>query len=128
MLLSINAYINAEINTMIDDISGIYASNTMLNELQISLTQVHRYLETFLDTRDTEAIEGYLRNQQEFSNRLERLNGRLLDDDSMITQKNIGNLIPVFCKVILTFKGFALYQAYRLLRRPGSQLVHRLGA
>ena len=38
MLLSINAYINAEINTMIDDISGIYASNTMLNELQISLT------------------------------------------------------------------------------------------
>ena len=87
MLLSINAYINAEINTMIDDISGIYASNTMLNELQISLTQVHRYLETFLDTRDMEAIEGYLRNQQEFSNRLERLNGRLLDDDSMITQK-----------------------------------------
>lgn len=92
MLLGINAYINAEINTMIDDISGIYASNTMLNELQISLTQVHRYLETFLDTRDTEAIEGYLRNQQEFSNRLEQLNGRLLDDDSMITQKNIRSI------------------------------------
>lgn len=92
MLLSINAYINAEINTMIDDISGIYASNTMLNELQISLTQVHHYLEAFLDTRDTEAIEGYLRNQQEFSNRLEQLNGRLLDDDSMITQKNIRSI------------------------------------
>lgn len=92
MLLSINAYINAEINTMIDDISGIYASNTMLNELQISLTQVHHYLETFLDTRDTEAIEGYLRNQQEFSYRLEQLNGRLLDDDSMITQKNIRSI------------------------------------
>lgn len=92
MLLSINAYINAEINTMIDGISGIYASNTMLNELQISLTQVHHYLETFLDTRDTEAIEGYLRNQQEFSNRLEQLNGRLLDDDSMITQKNIRSI------------------------------------
>lgn len=92
MLLSINAYINAGINTMIDDISGIYASNTMLNELQISLTQVHHYLETFLDTRDTEAIEGYLRNQQEFSNRLEQLNGRLLDDDSMITQKNIRSI------------------------------------
>lgn len=92
MLLSINAYINAEINTMIDDISGIYASNAMLNDLQISLTQVHRYLETFLDTRDTEAIEGYLRNQQEFSNRLERLNRRLLDDDSMITQKNIRSI------------------------------------
>ena len=92
MLLSINAYINAEINTMIDDISGIYASNTMLNELQISLTQVHHYLETFLDPRDTEAIEGYLRNQQEFSNRLEQLNGRLLDDDSMITQKNIRSI------------------------------------
>lgn len=92
MLLSINAYINAEINTMIDDISGIYASNAMLNDLQISLTQVHRYLETFLDTRDTEAIEGYLRNQQEFSNILERLNGRLLDDDSMITQKNIRSI------------------------------------
>ena len=92
MLLSINAYINAEINTMIDDISGIYASNTMLNELQISLTQVHHYLETFLDTRDTEAIEGYLRNQQEFSNRLEQLNGRLLDDDSMKKQKNIRSI------------------------------------
>ena len=46
MLLSINAYINAEINTMIDDISGIYASNTMLNmpssvsQLSISLPTV----------------------------------------------------------------------------------------
>ena len=53
---------------------------------------MHHYLETFLDTRDTEAIEGYLRNQQEFSNRLEQLNGRLLDDDSMITQKNIRSI------------------------------------
>ena len=33
-----------------------------------------------------------MRNQQEFSNRLEQLNGRLLDDDSMITQKNIRSI------------------------------------
>ena len=92
VLLSINVYMYASINTMIDDINGVYESNATLNELQISLTQVHRYLETFLDTRDTEAIEGYLRNQQEFANILERLNGRLLDDDIMITQKNIRSI------------------------------------
>ncbi|MBR7081901.1 MAG: histidine kinase [Oscillospiraceae bacterium] len=92
LLLSMNIYMYASINTMIDDIRGVYESNSTLSELQISLSQVHRYLEGFLDTRDTEALEGYLRSQQEYSNILQGLNNRLFDDGNMVAQKNIRSI------------------------------------
>ncbi|MBD5547874.1 MAG: histidine kinase [Lachnospiraceae bacterium] len=91
-ILGTNLYIYININKMIANIDNVYESNAMLNELQSRLTLIHRYMENFLDTKDTEAIEGYLRNEQEYSNQLENLNENILNDAKMIAEKNIYNM------------------------------------
>ena len=91
-ILGTNLYIYININKMIANIDSVYESNAMLNELQNRLTLIHRYMENFLDTKDTEAIEGYLRNEQEYYNQLENLNERILNDAKMIAEKNIYNM------------------------------------
>ncbi len=92
IVLGVNLYIYFNINNMIENIDKVYESNAVLNELQNDLTLIHYNMENFLDTRDTEAIEGYLRNEQEYQNGLERLNKEILNDSSMIAEKNIYNM------------------------------------
>lgn len=92
IVLGVNLYIYFNINNMIENIDKVYESNAVLNELQNGLTLIHYNMENFLDTRDTEAIEGYLRNEQEYQNGLERLNKEILNDSSMIAEKNIYNM------------------------------------
>lgn len=88
-ILGTNLYIYLNLNKMIVSIDKVYESNAMLNELQNRLTLVHRYMENFLDTKDTEALEGYLRHEQEYRNQLDSLNESVLNDARMIAEKNI---------------------------------------
>lgn len=99
IIFGVNGYIYFSINEMIENINKVYESNAMLNELQNGLTQIHRNLENFLDTRDTEAIEGYLRNEQEYRNRLENLNTRIFNDSGMIAEKNLYNMSERYLEI-----------------------------
>lgn len=92
IIFGINVYMYFNLNKMIVNIDKVYESNAMLNELQSGFTQVHRNMESFLDTRNTEAIEGYLKCEQEYQDQLERLNRSILDDENMIAEKNIRNM------------------------------------
>lgn len=89
IIFGVNLYIYFTINEMTENIDKVYESNVMLNELQSSLVQTHKYVETFLDTRDTEALEGYYRNEQEYRSSLENLNTAILGEASLIAEKNI---------------------------------------
>lgn len=89
IILGVNIYIYFNINSMIVNIDKVYESNAMLNELQNKVSLTHHNLEGFLDTMDTEAIEGYLRNEQDYFNQLEMLNTKNLNDANMIAEKNI---------------------------------------
>ncbi len=60
IILGTNIYIYFNINKMIESMDRLYERNILLNELQGCLSQVHSHLENFLETRDTDAIEGYL--------------------------------------------------------------------
>lgn len=99
IILGVNWYIYFNINKMIADIDKVYESNAMLNELQNGLTLIHRNLERFLDTRDTDAIEEYLRNEQEYLNQLENLNTYILDDETMIMEKNIYHMSQSYIEI-----------------------------
>ena len=89
IIFGVNLYIYFSINEMTENIDKVYESNARLNELQSSLVQTHRYMENFLDTRDTEALEGYFRNEQEYRKRLGNLNTDILGETSLIAEKNI---------------------------------------
>ncbi|MDD6491238.1 MAG: histidine kinase [Firmicutes bacterium] len=91
-------YIYFNINSMIENIDRVYGSNAMLNELQNELALTHRNLERFLDTKDTEALEGYFRSEQEYSKRLEKLNKITVYDANMMTEKNIYNMSQYYLK------------------------------
>lgn len=99
IILGVNWYIYFNINKMITNIDMVYESNAMLNELQNGLTLIHRNMERFLDTRDTDAIEGYLRNEQEYRNQLENLNTVILNDETMIMEKNIYNMSQSYIEI-----------------------------
>ena len=99
IILGVNWYIYFNINKAIVNIDKVYESNAMLNELQNGLTLIHRNMESFLDTKDTDAIEGYLRHQQEYSNHLENLNTSILNDTIMIAEKNIYNMSQSYLEI-----------------------------
>lgn len=99
IILGVNWYIYFNINKMIANIDTVYESNAMLNELQNGLTLIHRNLERFLDTKDTDAIEEYLRNEQEYLNRLENLNTSILNDETMIMEKNIYHMSQTYIEI-----------------------------
>lgn len=99
IILGVNWYIYFNINKMIANIDTVYESNAMLNELQNGLTLIHRNLERFLDTKDTDAIEEYLRNEQEYLNRLENLNTYILNDETMIMEKNIYHMSQTYIEI-----------------------------
>lgn len=98
-ILVTNLYIYFNINKIIVNIDKVYESNARLNELQNGLTLIQRNMENFLDTKDTEAIEGYLRNQQEYRNQLELLNTGILNDATMIAEKNIYNMSQSYIEI-----------------------------
>ncbi len=89
IIFVVNLYIYFSINEMAENIDKVYESNAMLNEMQGSLVQTHKYMEHFLDTRDTDALEGYYRNEQEYRNGLRNLNTTILGETSLIAEKNI---------------------------------------
>lgn len=98
-ILGINLYLYFSINSVIKNIDKVYESNAILNELQNRLALIHHNMESFLDTNDTEAIEGYLRNEQEYYNQLEMLNTDVLNDANMITEKNIYNMSHCYLEI-----------------------------
>lgn len=101
-ILGVNLYLYFSINNVIKNIDKVYESNAVLNDLQNKLALIHHNMEIFLDTNDTEAIEGYLRNEQEYYNQLEKLNTDILNDANMIAEKNIYNMS--YCYLEITDK------------------------
>lgn len=99
VIFGVNMYMYFNINRMIANIDTVYESNAMLNELQSSLTQLHRNMESFLDTRDTESLEGYLRCEQEYREQLYQLNRDILGDENKIAEKNICNMSERYMSV-----------------------------
>ncbi|MBD5526189.1 MAG: histidine kinase [Lachnospiraceae bacterium] len=99
IIFGVNIYIYFNINKMIINIDKVYESNAMLNELQNGLTLIHRNLESYLDTKDTEAMEGYFRNEQEYRKQMENLNVDILNDSVMIAEKNIYNMSQYYLSI-----------------------------
>lgn len=91
-IFGVNMFIYVNINEMIENISKVYESNAMLNEMQNSLSQIHRNMEIFLDTRDTEAGDEYLRSEQEYLRQLNSFQAGVFSDSGRIAERNIYNM------------------------------------
>ena len=72
--LGINVFIFKQIHTAVTRIDAVFSSNTAVNELSESLEQVESTVYEYLNTKSTQALENYYRNEQNYKNLIEELN------------------------------------------------------
>jgi two-component system sensor histidine kinase YesM len=89
ILLAVNMIMNQNMNHMISEIDEIYISNVNLNELQSVLKQVQDSMKEYLNTKSSDAMESYYKNEDEYMRLIDKLNSDIVNDDSRIIEKNI---------------------------------------
>jgi sensor histidine kinase YesM len=87
-------YIN--INAMIGKINEAYISNVNLNELSESLTSIQDSMTDYLNTKSSEALQGYYYSEQAYSKRLNNLNTTITDSHILLMEKNIKNMSEAY--------------------------------
>lgn len=92
VLLTVNIIMNRNMNYMISEIDKVYISNVNLNELQSILKQVQDSMSEYLNTKSSDAMEAYYKNEDAYMRLVDKLNSDIVNDDSRIIEKNIKNM------------------------------------
>lgn len=88
-ILAVNLYIYSIINKMTGKVEEVYISNVSLNELSNALDWVQDSMEEYLNTKSSEVMEEYYRSEQTYRNLIEKLNRKIVDNEILMTEKNI---------------------------------------
>lgn len=99
ILLAVNMIMNQNMNRMISEIDEIYISNVNLNELQSVLKQVQNSMSEYLDTKSSDAMESYYKNEDKYKRLIDNLNADIVNDDSKIIEKNIKNMSSNYLEI-----------------------------
>ncbi|WP_330588294.1 sensor histidine kinase [Anaerosporobacter faecicola] len=92
IILLVNVYMYYNINKMIQRLDMVYQSNVNLNELTESLQEVQANMTDYLNTKTSHAMEEYFRAEQEYSNKIEKLNNATTNNPLKQMEKNIRNI------------------------------------
>lgn len=92
ILLAVNMIMNQNMNKMISEIDKVYISNVNLNELQTMLKQVQDSMSEYLNTKSSDSMEAYYRNEDKYMRLINGLNDQTINDESKIIEKNIRNM------------------------------------
>ena len=92
IILLVNVYMYYNINQMVTQLDEIYLSNVNLNELTESLREVQDNMTDYLNTKTSDAMEEYYRAEQEYSNRINKLNTITTNNRLQRMEKNIRNI------------------------------------
>ena len=92
LIFVVNLYVYANLNSLINRVNEIYAGNVALTEMEETLEGVQNAMGEYLKTKNTDALESYYKNVQDFSNQVMALNTANTSDDEKIMEKTIRNL------------------------------------
>lgn len=95
-----NMFMYYNINKSIGTIDEVYKSNIGLNELLESLTDVQEYVYEYLNTKSSDSLENYYRSEQHYRKLIDNLNGKIIDNDMILMQKNIKNMSETYLDII----------------------------
>lgn len=87
IILLINLFMYVNVNRMLNRLEEIYMSNISLNELSDTLVDVQASMTAYLNTRTSDALEDYYRNEQDYSQLIFRLNGGIYGNDLKLMEK-----------------------------------------
>jgi sensor histidine kinase YesM len=135
-ILAVNLYMYAVLNAMAERVEEVYVSNVSLNELAQALDYVQDSMESYLNTKSSEAMEAYYRSDQQYRQLQEGLNDRAADNEILLTEKNIRSLSETYLElaasVIQAKRGRnverygALYEDARLLYEEIHTFIYSL--
>ena len=89
VVMAINLYLYAQINSMVERIDHVFSSNVNIQELSDTLDQVEDNVYSYLNTKGSKSLEDYYRYAQEYRNLLELLNQRNVNNRIRMLEKNI---------------------------------------
>lgn len=92
IILLINLFMYVNVNHMVDRLDEVYLSNISLNELADTLTEVQSSMTDYLNTRTSDAMEDYYRNEQDYFNLIAELNDEIYGNDLKLMERNIRNM------------------------------------
>ena len=99
LMFVINILLYSEINHSMKKLDGVYETNVSLNALTECLDETHEDVLEYLNTKSSDSLEDYYRNVQEYRDMMEQLNGRIIDHDMKILEKNIRNMSETYLEL-----------------------------
>jgi len=92
LILIVNLFMYYNINNMLHQLDQIYISNINLNELSESLEQVQSSLTNYLNTKTTDAMDGYYKAYQDYTEQIEKLSDQINGNESFRMERNIRHM------------------------------------
>lgn len=99
ILLAVNLIMNQNMKQMISEIDQVYISNVNLNELQQILKQVQESMGEYLNTKSSDSMEAYYKNEEKYIRLINNLNADIVNDDSKMIEKNIKNMSTNYLEI-----------------------------
>ncbi len=96
----VNMFMYANINKSIGTIDEVYQSNVGLNDLLDALSNVQDYVYEYLNTGSSDSLENYYRGDEAYRSMINDMNGRIIDNDVSMTQKNIKNMSETYLTIL----------------------------
>ena len=95
-----NMFMYYNINKSIGTIDEVYKSNVGINELLEALTDVQDYVYEYLNTNSSESLENYYRSEQNYRTLIGELDGKIMDNNIILMQKNIKNMSETYLQIV----------------------------
>lgn len=125
VVMCINLLIYRQVNSEVERINTVFASNVEVNDLSAALGQIQNRVQEYLMTKSSTALEDYYRYEQEYRRLIEKLNDKNLDHPNQMLEKNIRNMSETFLDItaqtVLAKRGRNV-ERYRSLFEEESEL------
>lgn len=90
--LGINLLLFSKINTTVENMDDVYATNIRLGELEQLLTRLHGGIYEYLNTQSGEALANYQESRVLFSSLMEDIDDTITDHPARRMERNIRNI------------------------------------
>jgi len=91
-ILAVNIFVYANVNRVVSRLDRVYISNINLNELSAALDLVQNTMKEYLDTKATDAMDGYYKAYQEYDNQIEELSDEISSEEPKRMERNIRHM------------------------------------
>lgn len=90
--LGVNLLLFGRINTTVENMDQVYATNIRLGELERLLTEMESDVYQYLNIQSQEALESFRQNQEKFTAMIEEIDDTVTDHPARRMERNIRNL------------------------------------